>query len=327
MQRWGSWLFALLGWLCVGVALPPQDPAAWLESQGLEARDTKTYEEFEAVVARVKGATDAVAAAERVVLFRQGRPVWQTNPKETDPGSRWTIHALGRDLDGSGQPDMHISSFSGGSNCCTTHFVYRLKPQVRRLAAYEAGAMGGGEFMEVPGRKLPVMVSADDSSANAFAPYANSYFPMVILEVGGHGRLQFALDLMQSQLPGQPPPVCSTALGKANLWLQQRCAEYLTSRRQARTAEIKAKLAAIKSNRSGEKLEWDDYFASGVLSAVSAELNRYAYTGHGNAGLLWLETVWPGNDEVKVRLLTTLRQTQAKSAFAEDLKRLALDNR
>jgi len=63
-----------------------------------------------------------------------------------------------------------------------------------------------------------------------------------------------------------------------------------------------------------------------VLAAVSAEMNRYTYTGHGNAGYNWLETVWPGNDAIKLKLVSTLRQTQAKSAFAEDLKRLALDN-
>ena len=222
---------------------------------------------------------------------------------------------------------MHLSSFTGGANCCTTHEVYRLKPRVRLVATYAAGAMGGGEFVDVPGRKAPIMISADDSPANAFAPYANSYFPMMALEVGKHGRMQFALDLMLSKLPGQPPPVCALAVAKSNLWLKERCAEYTTLQRQARTREIKAKLAAIKSNRSVEKLEWQDYFANGVLAAVSAEMNRYTYTGHGNAGYNWLETVWPGNDEIKVRFIATLRQTQAKSAFAEDLKRLAYDNR
>ncbi len=187
--------------------------------------------------------------------------------------------------------------------------------------------MGGGDFIELPGRKAPIMISADDSSAFAFAPYASSYFPMVILEVGKGGRLEFVYDLMQSKLPGQPPPVCALPAATANLWLKERCAEYTGTRRLARTAEIKSKLAAIKSGRSVEKLEWQDYFGNGVLAAVSAEMNRYAYTGHGNAGLNWLETVWPGNDEIKVRFLTTLRQTQSKSQFAADLKRLALDNR
>jgi hypothetical protein len=64
-----------------------------------------------------------------------------------------------------------------------------------------------------------------------------------------------------------------------------------------------------------------------VLSAVSAEINRYTYTGHGNAGMLWLEQVWPGNDAVKLKFVNTLRQTQAKSVFADDLRALAADYR
>jgi hypothetical protein len=60
-----------------------------------------------------------------------------------------------------------------------------------------------------------------------------------------------------------------------------------------------------------------------VLAAVSAEMNRYAYTGHGGAAMSWLENVWPGNDAVKAKFVTTLRMTQAKSVFAEDLKTIA----
>jgi hypothetical protein len=321
-------MFAALAAAAAALSAPAlaQDAKAWLESQNLEAADTKTFQEFEAVVARVKGAKDAKEAEERVALLRQGKVLWQSSPKETDPGSKWTIHALGRDLDGNGQPDMHVSAFSGGQSCCTTHFVYTLKPAVKRLAVYNAGNVGGGEFVDLPGRK-PVMISADDSSANAFAPYANSYFPVMILEVGAKGRLQFALDLMQSRLPGMPPPVCATPVGTSNPWLRERCGEYQTQRRNARTAEIKNRLASIKSGRSADKLKWEDYFENGVLAAVSAEMNRYAYTGHGNAGYNWFETVWPGNDAVKVKFVQTLRQTQSKSAFAEDLKTLATDRR
>jgi hypothetical protein len=129
--------------------------------------------------------------------------------------------------------------------------------------------------------------------------------------------------MMQSRLPGQPPPVCAQPLAAANPWLKERCAEYTTSRRQARTQEIKTRLAAIKSQRSADKLKWEDYFENGVLAAVSAEINRYAYTGHGAAGMNWLETVWPGNDAIKAKFISTLRQTQGKSVFAEDLKSIA----
>ena len=310
--------------LAIACAAPAaaQDAKAWLEAQGLEAVDVKSFQELEVAVARQKGA-DPKQAEQRVVVLSKGKPAWQSNPKETEPGSRWTVHALGRDIDGDGQPDLHLSSHTGGAHCCTTHHVFRLKPQVRRVAAYSAGNVGGGEFIDVAGRKAAVMISADDSSAYAFAPYANSYFPMMVLEVGPRGRLQFARDLMQSRLPGQPPPICTTPAAAANLWLKERCGEYNTSRRQERTAQIKTRLAGIKAGRSADKLKWEDYFENGVLAAVSAEMNRYTYTGHGNAAFNWLETVWPGNDAIKVKFINTLRQTQAKSAFAPDLQALA----
>ena len=318
-MRWMSIMAAA----AIAFTAHAQDSKTWLEKENLDAADTKTFEDFEAVVARVKGAKDAKEAEERVVVFAKGKPVMQTNPKESEPGSRWTIRSFGRDLDGDGQPDLHLSNFTGGANCCTTHYVYRLKPQVKRIAVYSAGSMGGGDFVEVPGRKAPVMISADDSSANAFAPYANSYFPLLVLEVGPKGRLQFAQDMMQSRLPGQPPPVCSQPLANANLWLKERCAEYSGQRRQSRTTEIKTRLASIKSTRASDKLKWEDYFENGVLASVSAEMNRYTYTGHGNAAFNWLETVWPGNDTVKAKFVQTLRQTQAKSVFAEDIRGLA----
>ena len=294
----------------------PADSAAWLEKEGLEVVDKKEFNEFEAIVAKPKAGGD-----QRAAIFAKGKAAWQNNPKETDPGSKWTIVSIGRDLDGNGQPDVHFSTHTGGANCCTTHQIYQLKPGVKRLAAYSAGSMGGGDFIEIPGRKTPVMISADDSSANAFAPYANSYFPLLVLEVGPKGRLQFAKDLMQSKLPGQPPPVC--AQPTTNPWLKERCAEYGTSRRNSRATEIKTRLANIKTNRAAANLKWEDYFENGVLAAVSAEMNRYTYTGHGHASNNWLETVWPGNDAIKVRFVTTLRQTQAKSVFAEDLKAIA----
>ena len=302
-----------------------QDAKAWAESQNLEVRDLKSFQDLEIAVAQVKGATDPKAAEERLVILKAGKPVWQSTAKETEPGSRWTIRSVGRDLDGDGQPDLHATSFSGNAKepCCTTHLVLRLKPQVKRLAAYSAGNVEGGEFIDVPGRKAPVMISADDSSAHAFAPYANSYFPLLVLEVGNKGRMQFARDLMQTRLPGMPPPVCTVPTLTANAWLRERCGEYTGQRRMERTRQIQSRLANIKQGRSADKLKWEDYFENGVLASVSAEMNRYTYTGHGNAAFNWLETVWPGNDAVKVKFIQTLRQTQGKSAFAEDLRAIA----
>ena len=316
--------YLLLGAFAALVApAQAQDTKAWLDTQGLEAADTRTVGDLDIVVARVPGAKDLAGAQMRAAILKAGKPLWQSSTKDADPGSKWTIHSAGKDLDGDGQPDVHLSSFSGGPNCCTTHHVLRLKPAPKKTATYSAGNVAGGEFIEIPGRKLPVMVSADDSSANAFAPYASSYFPMVILELNPKGRFEFAKDLMQSKLPGQPPPVCAQPAAAANPWLKERCNEYITTRRNARTNDIKSRLAEIKSTRQADKLRWEDYYATGVLAAVSAEMNRFTYTGHGAAGSNWMETVWPGNDAIKLRFVQTLRTVQSKSVFADDLRAIA----
>src|SRR5258708_14451038 len=147
---------AIAAMLAAALRAAAQDPKGGLEAQNVEATSTKSFNEFEAMVAHTKG----TPADERAVVLKAGKPIWQSNPKETDPGSRWTLHSIGRDLAGNGQPDVHFSSYTGGANCCTTHHVYQLKPQVKRLAIYSAGSMGGGDFIEVPGRHAPGLVSA-----------------------------------------------------------------------------------------------------------------------------------------------------------------------
>ena len=119
----------------------------------------------------------------------------------------------------------------------------------------------------------------------------------------------------------------STTIATGNPWLRERCGEYTGPRRNERTKQIKQRLETIKASRSADKLKWEDYFENGVLAAVSAEMNRFTYTGHGNAAFSWLEQIWPGNDAVKVKFIQTLRQTQAKSAFARDIQGLASDYR
>ena len=56
---------------------------------------------------------------ERAIIFAKGKPAWQSNPKETEPGAKWTINSIGRDF-GNGQPDVHFSTNTGGANCCVT---------------------------------------------------------------------------------------------------------------------------------------------------------------------------------------------------------------
>lgn len=317
--------------LTLTVPAHAQDAKSWLESQGLEAAAApQAFLDYEAVVARVKGAKSPPEAQERLVVFAKGKLVWQSNanPKELlEPAMRVTLHSIGRDLDGDGQPELHFSGYSGGAHCCTTHYVYRLKPQLKRLAAYPSRNSGGSDFVEIPGRKAPVMVSADDSTAAEFSAYASSYFPLVVVEVSPRGRFQLVRDLMKPKLPGMPPPICTQPAAASNAWLKGRCGEFSGAKAKARTAEIQAKLREVKGERSTAKAKWDDYYASGVLSAIGAEMNRYAYTGFAGAGANWFETVWPGNDEIKAAFLAKLRETREKSLFAAELRQLSGDAR
>ena len=115
----------------------------------------------------------------------------------------------------------------------------------------------------------------------------------MILEVGPKGRMQFARDLMQTRLPGH-----AAARVRAARSRRQPVAEGALRRvhgRAAASAPSRSRRGwrASRRARSADKLKWEDYFENGVLAAVSAEMNRYTYTGHGNAACNWLEKVWP----------------------------------
>jgi len=78
------------------------------------------------------------------------------------------------------------------------------------------------------------------------------------------------------------------------------------------------RLSSIKSQRSADKLKWEDYFENGVLAAVSAEMNATRTLATAARASTGWKPVWPGNDAVKEKFVATLRQTQSKSSFAED---------
>jgi hypothetical protein len=310
----------------LAVALPAaaQDARSVLESQGLEVTDAKSFQDIEAVVARVKGAKDPAAAQERIVVFNGGRKAWESTDKDVTPASRIEIKSIGRDLTGDGHPDLLFSAFSGGAHCCLTYYVHSLKPRVARIASFASGNSGATGFVDIPGRRKPVVFSADDTSAYSFTSYAGSVFPMVVLEVGDKGRFTFAQDLMKSKLPGQPPPVCATPGVKLESFQRRVCDEYATAKRRERTAKIRAQLGDIKVGRDHGKVPWEDYWKTGMMSEMAGEMDRYAYTGHLTAGFGWLDSVWPGNDAVKARFVAMYNDNKAKSQFVEDLRALGL---
>ena len=97
------------------------------------------------------------------------------------------------------------------------------------------------------------MISADDSSANAFAPYANSYFPAAHPRGGRQGRMQFAARHDADAPSRNAAARLRAALANTNPWLKERCAEYTTRGARRARARSQTRLATIKATRSAEK--------------------------------------------------------------------------
>ena len=91
-----------------------------------------------------------------------------------------------RDLDGDGEPEVLVDTFSGGAHCCTIAQVYRwdgVGGVGYRHLTYNFGDIGYSlQDLNHDGR--PEFVTADDAFAYAFSAYAFDEFPLLILAYG-----------------------------------------------------------------------------------------------------------------------------------------------
>ena len=88
-----------------------------------------------------------------------------------------------RDLDGDGEPEVLVDSFSGGAHCCTITPIYRWTGSGYRKVTGLFGNVGYSlDDLDRDGR--PEFVTADDSFAYEFTAYAFSAFPLLVLDYG-----------------------------------------------------------------------------------------------------------------------------------------------
>ena len=189
----------------------PQDSKSWLESQGLEAAASKEFQEFEAIVARVKGAKDAQSAQERVVVFAKGKLAWQSNPKElVEPAQKFALHSLGRDLDGERPAAAALLGLLGRG--ALLHHALRLQAQAPGEAARGLPRQERGRHRL---HRPAGTQDADHDLGRRLERHRVRAVLQLLLPAGGpgggpKGQFQFAGDLMHSRLPGMPPPVCAS---------------------------------------------------------------------------------------------------------------------
>jgi hypothetical protein len=286
----------------------------WAKDRRMEVVQVRSLRNYEAMVVRT-------VKDEGAVVLIDGIASWESPKDPQAGGMKWTIHDIGRDLDLDGNPDLHLSSQSSKG---TTHHVLRFslqgRPQVTPVVQFSTGAASGGPFVDVPGR-APVMIAADYTTGKA--DVASPRSTLVLLEIGPGGRMRFARDLMRADQAQWAPPMCALAFATAHAPIRERCAEYDSSRRAVRDAELKAKLSALKSTRAGGNLTWQDYKDSGLLAAFAAEMNRYAYKGHGMEGQSWLSKMWTGPDPLREIFISGIRKNDSQTLFVDELRAIS----
>lgn len=176
---------------------------------------------------------------------------------DDDPDSK--LVTMGRDITGDGEPDLVISEWTGGANCCLTLHIFEIGPKFRKIADLDA-AFGdqGPHFVKLAeGRGLQVQLY-DWTFANWHSDFADSPAPKVILEYQ-HGAYQVAPDLMRTP-----------------------------------TVDMKDLAAKAESIRTDSKRlpagSWPDADLPPQLWGTMLDL---IYSGHSKDAWQFLETVWP----------------------------------
>ncbi len=141
-------------------------------------------------------------------ILRDGKPLYRQQAE--DNGAKFVIGTLydddpdaklvtmGKDITGDGQPDLVVSEWSGGANCCLTLHVFEIGKHFRKIGAIDA-AYGdqGPHFVHLdkhPGLQIQVY---DWTFANWHTSFAESPAPRVILSYQ-RGAYRIAPDLMST---------------------------------------------------------------------------------------------------------------------------------
>ncbi len=115
---------------------------------------------------------------------------------DDDPDAK--LVTMGRDITGDGQPDLVISEWLGGANCCLTFHIFELGPRFRKIADIDAefGDQGPHFVHLAQGPGLQIQIY-DWTFANWYCDFADSPAPKIILEYHDRGY-RLASDLMRT---------------------------------------------------------------------------------------------------------------------------------
>jgi hypothetical protein len=213
---------------------------------------------------------------------RKGEKFFIGTMYKDDPDA--TLVKMGMDVTGDGQPNLVISEWLGGANCCLTLHIFELGPTFKKLGTIDAGyGDSGPHFLSPPKDSKATGLSIqihDWTFANWNTDFADSPAPKVILRYSDNAY-RIAPDLMRA------PPTSPSDLA-------------------TRASTVKNYPPSAKGG------EWPRAQVSPDLWGTMLDL---IYSGHAEEAWKFLDTAWPLKITGQDKFANDFRTQLSKSKY------------
>ncbi len=205
---------------------------------------------------------------------------------DDDPDAR--LVAIGRDITGDGKPDLVISEWTGGANCCLIFHLFEIGPKFRKIGSVDAeyGDQGPHFFHMTKRAGLQIQVY-DFTFANWHSDFAESPAPRVILRYE-RGRYRVASDLM-----------CTASVDMDHL--------------AARIQKIRTQTKELHGG------SWPD---ADIPPAVWATMLDLIYSCHRLQAWLFVDEAWPKKVDGEENFITDFTNQLKKSPYWSTVSQL-----
>jgi hypothetical protein len=204
---------------------------------------------------------------------------------DDDPDAK--LVTMGRDITGDGQPDVLISEWTGGANCCLIFHLFEIGPRFRKIADIDAEYGDQGPHFvhldQAPGLQVQVH---DWTFANWHSDFADSPAPRVILRYK-HGTYAMAPGLM-----------CTPVVD----W-----------------KKVAGKVQKVRDQTQGLAGSWPDADIPPLLWGTMLDL---IYTCHRIQSYLVLDSAWPKKIGGKEKFFDDLVAQLKKSPYWDTVSQL-----
>ncbi len=213
---------------------------------------------------------------------RKGEKFFIGTMYDKDPDA--SLVKMGMDITGAGQPDLVVSEWSGGANCCLTLHIFEIGSTFREIGSIAAKyGDAGPHFMHMDKNSknagLEVQIS-DWTFANWHSDFAGSSAPKVILRFSD-GAYRVAPDLMRSPVPS--------------------------------VSDLDARVAEIRNHKNASRgASWPEAEGSPALWGTMLDL---IYSGHAGDAWKFLDKAWPPKIGGKAAFARDFRAQLGRSPY------------